>query len=207
MRSSLETVMRPRYRAITPALIFVAAACLAAIPTPTLEWPYSRNSQLPSPDGRHIVYGEPSQRGIKETPELWLRHRGRSDRKLLIRLGSTAKALWFPDSRNFILIDRTSSSGMNSYVYDTEGRITLDMSTALLQNDSDLAAVANGHFYVEAQRLLDPNTLRVAVFGHTDEPPVRCFRFIHSIGRNGEIERLSMRVSPATATACDETSE
>ena len=199
--------MRARHRAITPPLIFVAAACLAAIPTPTLEWPYGRNSQLPSPDGRHIVYGEPYQRGIREAPKLWLRHRGRSGRKLLIRLGSTAKALWFPDSRNFVLIDRASSSGMTSYVYDTEGRVTLDMRTVLLQNDRELVAVANAHFYVEAQRLLDANTLRVAVFGHTDEPPVRCFRFIYSISRSGEIERLSKRVSTATATACDETSE
>jgi hypothetical protein len=138
---------------------------------------------------------------------LWLRHGGRSDRKLLIRLGSTAKALWFPDSRNFVLIDRESSSGITSYVYDTEGRVTLDVRTALLQNDRELVAVANGHFYVEAQHLLDANTLRVAVFGHTDEPPVRCFRFIYSISRSGKIERLSKRISPASATACDETSE
>jgi hypothetical protein len=96
---------------------------------------------------------------------------------------------------------------MTSYVYDTEGRVTLDMRTALLQNDRELVAVANGHFYVEAQRLLDANTLRVAVFGHTDEPPVRCFRFIYSVSRSGEIRRLSKRVSPASATACDETSE
>ena len=47
----------------------------------------------------------------------------------------------------------------------------------------------------------------VAAFGHTDEPPVRCFRFIYSVSRAGVTQKVSERISPATATACDETSE
>ena len=83
----------------------------------------------------------------------------------------------------------------------------LDIRAALLRHDPELKAVANGHFYVEAQRLVDANTVRVAAFGHTDEAPVRCFRFIFAVNRAGRIERLSKRISPATATACDEQSE
>jgi hypothetical protein len=96
---------------------------------------------------------------------------------------------------------------MTSYLYDAEGRIVLDIRAGLLRYDPELKAVANGHFYVEAQRLVDANTVRVAAFGHTDEPPVRCFRFIFAFNRAGKIERLSKRISPATATACDEQSE
>jgi hypothetical protein len=121
--------------------------------------------------------------------------------------GHRPRTLWFPDSRNFLVIDRESSSGMTSYIFDTEGRVVLDMRTALLQTDSELNALANGHFYVEAQRFLDAQTVRVAAFGHTDEPRVRCFRFIYTVTRRGDVQRLSNRISPATATACDETAE
>jgi hypothetical protein len=195
------TAVVRRFAALT------AVALMAAAEQTTLDWPSGRESQLPSPDGRHIVYGEPQMPGTKDAPELWLRHAGRSDPKRLIQLGSTARAFWFLDSRNFLVIDRESSSGMTSYLYDAEGKIMLDMRAALLRHDPELKAVANGHFYVEARRLVDANTVRVAAFGHTDEPPVRCFRFIFAVNRAGEIERLSKRISPATATACDEQSE
>ena len=185
------------------AVIVLSAATAPAV----LDWPHGRTSRLPSPDGRHIVYGESYQRGVREGPELWLGHRGRSERKRLLQLGGTAGAFWFPDSRNFVVIDRESSSSMNSYIHDTEGRVTLDIGAALTRYDKDLGAVARGHFYVEAQRLRNGHTLRVAVFGHTDEPPVRCFRFIYTVTRAGEIGRLSRRISAATATGCDETSE
>jgi hypothetical protein len=194
----------------------VASHCLAALttlalmagtPPATLEWPFGRRSELPSPDGRHIVYGVPYRSGLREGPELWLRDRGGSGRKLLLQLGSTARALWFPDSRNFLLVDRESSSSMNSYIYDAEGRIILDIRAALLRQDPELDRVANGHFYVDAQRLLGAHSVRVAAFGHTDEPPVRCFRFIYKVNRSGKIERLSKRISPATAAVCDEESE
>jgi hypothetical protein len=60
---------------------------------------------------------------------------------------------------------------------------------------------------VEAQRFLDAHTIQAAAYGHTDEVPVRCFRFLYSVTLGGKINRLSKRVSPATATVCDETSE
>lgn len=172
-------------------MLFVVA-CFAALATitltgttstATLDWPFGRMSQLPSPDGRHIVYGEPYQPGVREAPELWLRHRGRPDRERLLELGSTARAFWFPDSRNFVVIDREASNSMTSYIYDADGRVVLDVRPALLQHDKELGAVANGHFYVEAQRLAEAHTLRVAAFGHTDESPVRCFRFIYKVTR------------------------
>jgi hypothetical protein len=187
--------------------VLATVVLMAAAGQTTLEWPSGRESQLPSPDGKHVVYGKPHKPGTRTGPTLWLRHAGRSDRKRLIELGSTARAFWFPDSRNFVVIDRESSSSMTSYLYDAEGRIMLDIRAALLRHEPELKTVANGHFYVEAQRLLDANTVRVAVFGHTDEPPVRCFRFIFAANRTGKIERLSKRISPATATACDEQSE
>jgi len=56
----------------------------AANSTATLDWPFGSASQLPSPDGGHIVYGEPYQHGVREAPELWLRHRGRPERKRLL---------------------------------------------------------------------------------------------------------------------------
>jgi hypothetical protein len=196
-----------RFAATVCSAAFTTVILVAATAVATLDWPHGRRSELPSPDNRHIVFGEAYRRGVREGPELWLRHRGRADRKRLMQLGSTAKAFWFEDSRNFLLIDRDSSSSMNSYLYDTEGRVILDLRAALLKNDRDLGAVASGHFYVEAQRFLDAHTVRVAAFGHTDAPPVRCFRFIYKVGRGGEMERLSMRISPATATQCDESSE
>ena len=96
---------------------------------------------------------------------------------------------------------------MTSYIYNVKGEIAVDMRAGLLRHDPELGAVANGHFYVEAQRLLDKYTVRVAAFGHTDEAPVRCFRFIYSLNRNGTIDRLSKRISPSAATVCDEQSE
>jgi hypothetical protein len=192
------------------ALCFAAVTVIlltAATVPATLDWPFGGASQLPSPDGRHIVYGERYRQGVRGGPELWLRRRGRPGGKRLLQLGSTARAFWFPDSRNFVVIDRESSSSMNSSVYDTDGRVALDIGAALARTDKELSAVARGHFYVEAQRLLNGDTLRVAAFGHTDEPPVRCFRFIYTVTRAGGIERLSKRISAATATGCDETSE
>jgi len=195
---------------ITPPILRFATLTIAAVttatPQQTLEWPFGPQSKLPSADGQHIVYGEPYKSGVREGPELWLSHRGRAERKRLLQLGSTARALWFPDSRNFLVIDRESSS-MTSYIYGVEGEIVLDMRAALLRDDPELAAVASGHFYVEAQRLLDPHTVRVAAFGHTDQAPVRCFRFIYTINRNGKIERLSKRLTRATLSVCDERSE
>jgi hypothetical protein len=184
------------------ATLCSAILLTAQTPPAILDWPHGPISQLPSPDGRHIIYGEQP-----DPPEVWLRHQGSSDRKRLLQLGSTARAFWFPDSRNFVVVDRESSSGMTSYIFDTEGRVTLDIRAALLRTDPELAALAHGHFYVEAQRFLNADTLRVAAFGHTDEPPVRCFRFIYSVSRAGVTQKVSERISPATATACDETSE
>jgi hypothetical protein len=96
---------------------------------------------------------------------------------------------------------------MTTYVYDTEGRVVLDLRDALVQSDGELRAVASGHFYVETERLIGENTMRVAAFGHTDESPVRCFRFIYTVTRGRSIERLSKGVSPATANGCDDRSE
>lgn len=186
---------------------FTAFALLATAPQASLEWPWGSRIELPSPDGRHIVYGEPYEQGVRQGPELWLRRVGRPERTRLLQLGSTARAFWFPDGRNFLVVDRKSSSSMNSYVYDLSGRIVLDARAALLQRDSELGAVANGHFYVEAQRMVDSDKVRVAAYGHTDEPPVHCFRFIYTITRGGSVERLSKRISPASASVCDEQSE
>jgi hypothetical protein len=179
----------------------------AATQSNTLNWPFGPRSELPSPDGQHVIYGEPYQRGVRQGPELWIRHRGRSDRKRLLELASTARAFWYPDSRNFIVIEQEGSSSGTSYIYDTEGRVVQDARAALLHSDSELGAVANGHFYVAVERLLNADTMRIAAFGHTDEPPVRCFRFVYTMTRGGKIERLSRRISPATATTCDERSE
>jgi hypothetical protein len=184
------------------SILFTTVILWAATGVATLDWPYGQRSELPSPDGRHTVYGV-----RRQVPELWLRHQGQGGHKRLVQLGSTAQAFWFEDSRHFVVNDRESSSGMNSYVYDTQGRVALDMRAALLKEDRELGPVAGGHFYVEAQRFLDANTLRVAAFGHTDEAPVQCFRFIYTVGRGGEVERLSKRITPATATSCDEKSE
>lgn len=164
---------------------------VAATSTAILDWPFGLVSQLPSPDGRHIVYGEPYQPGIREAPELWLRHRGRPERKRLLELTATARAFWSPDGRHFVMVDREASDRMASSVYDSE----------------ELGTLATGHFYVEAQRFLDAHTIQAAAYGHTDEVPVRCFRFLYSVTLGGKINRLSKRVSPATATVCDETSE
>lgn len=197
-------------KAICAALISGALAgivLLAATPPATLEWPHGGRSQLASPDGRHVVYGERSLAGIRSGPELWLGRAGESERKRLLQLGSTAKAFWFPDSRNLLVVDREGSDRMTTYVYDTEGRVVLDARDALVRKDRELAPLASGHFYVEAQQLLDANTMRVAAFGHTDAAPVQCFRFVYTITRGGAVERVSKRVSPATAKGCDETSE
>jgi hypothetical protein len=136
---------------------------------------------------------------------LWLRHRGRPERKRLLELTTTARAFWSPDSRHFVIVDREASNTMTSSIYDTEGRVVLEISPE--DSDAELRTMATGHFYVEAQRFLDAHTIRIAAYGHTDEAPVRCFRFIYSVTLGGKINRLSKRVSTATATACDETSE
>src|SRR6185369_11489523 len=89
------------------ALCFAAVTTIiltAATAPVFLDWPHGRRSQLPSPDGRHVVYGEAYQSGVREGPELWLRHQGRSGHRRLLQLGSTARAFWFPDSRNFVVI-------------------------------------------------------------------------------------------------------
>lgn len=182
-------------------------ALQAATPPATLDWPFGHRSELPSPDGQHVIYGEPYQPGAREGPELWVRHRRRSDRKRLLQLASTARAFWYPDSRNFLVIVGEGSDSRTSYIYDTEGRVVYDIRAVLLRRDRELSAIAGGHFYVAVERLLDPDTVRVAAFGHTDEPPVRCFRFVYTVTRSGKTERLSNRVSPATAAVCDEQSE
>jgi hypothetical protein len=193
-------------------------ACLVALTAPTtltpatspatLDWPFGQTSQLTSPDGRHIIYGEPYRRGVRDGPELWLRHSGRPDRVRLLELGSTSHTFWFPDSLNFVVVDREGSDSMTSSIYDSDGHVVLDLRAALTRFDKELGAVATGHFYVEAQRLLDANTLRVAAFGHTDDPPVRCFRFTYNFTRTGIVQRLTKRISPVSpVTFCNETSE
>ena len=175
----------------------VLSVCLVALATrmptgaastATLDWPFGRVSQLASPNGRHIVYGEPYKQGIRNAPELWLRHSGRPERKRLLELTATAKAFWSPDSRHFVIVDREASDMMTSSIYDTEGQVFLGLRP---QNfDKELRMVATGHYYVEAERFLDAHTIRVAAYGHTDEAPVRCFRFIYSITLEGKINRL-----------------
>jgi hypothetical protein len=188
-------------------LATLAGVVLAAAHPAALDWPFGKTSELPSPDGRHTIYGERAQPGVRDAPELWLRHRGRSERRRLLELTSNARAFWSQDSRSFVIVDRAASNTMTSFICDSKGGVVLEIDGALLQYDPELRAVANGHFYVEAQRFLDARTVRVAAFGHTDDMPVRCFRFVYSVSLDGRVKRLSKRVSPATATACDETSE
>lgn len=186
-------------------MIGLAAIVLAAATAPALDWPWGSHSQLASPDGQHFVYGERAQAGIREGPELWLRHRGRQERKRLIRVGATARAFWSDDSRFLVVVHRESSNSMSSSLYEAEGRGVFQILPQA--RDPELSLLSRGHFYVEAQRFLKSGVLRVAAYGHTDNAPVQCFRFIYEATVDGKLKRISKRVSRATADACDETTE
>ena len=194
-------MLRPVGCLAIAAAMFLTAATASDV----LDWPSGGVSRLDSPDRRHTIYGEPFQTGVRAEPELWLRHAGSPERKRLLELSSTAKVFWSPDSRHFVIVDHQNSSAMSSSVYDAEGRVVLRIRPD--QSDAELRAIATGHYYVEAQQFLDANTLRVAAFGHTDQAPVRCFRAIYSVTLGGRIDRISKRISPPTATTCDESSE
>jgi hypothetical protein len=205
-RAIFLTVLGTRAYFFAATLIALATVSLTgAASTATLDWPFGRVSHLPSPDGRHIVYGERYRGGIRNAPELWLRHHARPERKRLLELSATAKVFWSPDSGHFVIVNREGSDTMTSSVYNTNGRVVLEISPQ--DSDNELRRIATGHFYVEAQRFLVARTVRVAAYGHTDEGPVQCFRFIYSITVSGRVDRLSKRISPATATTCDEISE
>jgi hypothetical protein len=76
------------------------------------------------------------------------------------------------------------------------------LRTVLLNADPRLQPFATGHVYVAAKKWLDARTLLVSYFGHTDEPPVRCFEFRYSVDRAGHVTKLSRRIEPVTEKGC-----
>lgn len=175
---------------------------LPAAPQQPLQVPHGPVTELPSPGGRFVLFGLPYQPGARQGPELWIRDRRTGERRRLLALSSTAEAAWSPGGSAFFVADRIASSTTPSYIYERGGRTRLDVEALLRKTDPKLEPFSQGHFYVQAVRWQDSRTILVACFGHTDEPPVRCFRFRYLVSRDGKVRKLSQRVEPASSEAC-----
>ncbi len=71
-----------------------------------------------------------------------------------------------------------------------------DITTILVAADPDAKRFMHaGHSYVQAIEWADSRELIVVLFGHFDDPPLGGFTIRYRIGMNGEVHKLSQKMS------------
>lgn len=183
------------------ALPFLTILAVAQTNPPRLNLPYGPTKRLIAPNRAHILYGVVSQTG----PQLWIENTRTHQRKMLLIIGGTLSAAWFPDSTAFYVEDRRASDSTLTYIYQPDTLQRLDIP-ALIQAAFPLTRrFAEGHAYFTVDRFDGPQHLLIQLRGHTDQPPpVECFQLRFRVDRAGAVQKLSERISPVTSQGCQE---
>jgi len=170
-------------------LIFAAAIAICLVVTAPvtdapktaaqmLGHPYGRAKAIPSPDGRHALWGDYSQ------SQLWMEDTStHADRLVGPYTVQTISLAWSPDSRHFVVNDRETSTESDADVFDTEtlqrtnlrDRLTAKVPEAMAylvgnKPESQRGKVSHGrdvmHAYVDVLRWIDDDHLELQLHGN-----------------------------------------
>ena len=169
-----------------------------------LDLPWGSSKRLASPDGSKILYGVPYQKGRNDSPQLWIEDTRTRRRTKLFDIPSTLSAGWSADGAAFYVNDHEGSDGELAYIYDAATLKRIDIAARIQAADPGSRRLATGHAYFRVTGWEGTQQMAVSFFGHTDQQPVLCFTLRYRINKAGVVKKLSQRVTPATATSCDE---
>lgn len=177
----------------------IAVSQLAAQPlAESLKEPFGPTNRLVSPDKAYALFGK------YEEAELWLEDTRTGHRKLVFPVTvQTLTLAWSPDSAAFIANDRYASDVEFAYIFDVRTLNRLDMRYRILAADPGASQFASAHSYFHAEQWLDARHVEVSLWGHTDQPPVRCFDLRYRVSRDGAVQKLSQHVAAITSKGCD----
>jgi len=171
-------------------------------PTAVLDLPFGPINRLASPDGSLILYGVPFHNGVNEGRQLWLEDARTNQRQKLLDISDGVSAGWSPDGTKFYVLDHSSSSSTESYVYDARSLKRVDLGALIRKSDSSISRFASGHEYFDFERWESPETVIVHFYGHTDEPPVVCFDLRYRVNLSGTTKKLQQHVFPPGSKSC-----
>jgi hypothetical protein len=169
-----------------------------------LDLPGEASKRLASPDGSMVLYGVPYDQGRNEGPSLWIEDTRTRRRTKLLDIPSTLSAGWSADGAAFYVNDQLASDQELAYIYDAATLQRIDIGARIQEEDPESRRLATGHAYFQVRGWDGTQEMAVSFFGHTDQPPVLCFTLRYRINKAGVVKKLSQRVTPATATSCDE---
>ncbi len=159
-----------------------------------LYLPLGPVTQLASPDGYGILYGEKSNSGL----QLWIEDERTRRRTKLFDVGGTLSAVWCADGSAFYVNDHWASDRERAYIYDAASLERMDIADRILAADPQSPRFATGHSYFDIERWDGTHDVYVRFSGHTDEPPVTSFDFRYRVSRTGVVKKLSQRFAPIT---------
>ena len=176
-------------------------------PTAELGLPWGV-TRLASPDGAHVLFGAPYQKGVKNAPlvELWIENTRTKQRQMVLATGGTLSAFWSPDGSAFV-VNPGISDQAQTYIYDAATLTRLDVGREIFAADPSVARFApgNAHSYFTPERWKNNWEVEVRLHGHTDQLPVLCFSSHYRVNRAGAVEKLSENVFPISpAKLCGE---
>jgi dipeptidyl aminopeptidase/acylaminoacyl peptidase len=156
-------------------LLFVAslwlcgANCVAA--QKSASFPGARFS-IQSPDGRYVVLNEDSDTR-EPAHRLLLKKKGSKVALQVLSYGRSVDVLWSPDSSHLIVVDHEGSDSTNSFIFTLPGMaepvdLRAEMESKLRENRS---VFQNHHVYIKAVRWMNPNTIRLKIWGYGNEDP------------------------------------
>lgn len=159
----------------------------------------AQDLKLPSPDGTMTLYEKASD----HAPELWIENTRAHRQTKLFDVGGTVSAAWSADGSAFYVNDHWASDRERAYIYDSSTLKRMDIAAMIQAADPESRTFTNAHMYFGIDRWEGTQDVAVRFFGHTDEPPVRCFAFRYRISRTGVVTKLSQRIAPIAAKHCE----
>ena len=166
---------------------------------------------LVSPDRAYVLSGS------ETSHQLWLEETRTHHRRTVLDQVTliTMTLAWAPDSSAFAVSDRFASDSEVAYIYDARTLDRLDLRSRIIAAYPDTARFVPGldaapHSYCHVMRWPDPQHVEVRLFGHTDGirigstfRPGECFDLRFRVGRDGDVQKISQRVLPASDKGCE----
>jgi hypothetical protein len=183
-----EYTLRQMIRACNLGLVALAAVIANA-----------QELHFPSPDGGMTLFEKASSRA----PELWIENARTHQRTKLFDIGGTVSAGWSADGNAFYVNDHLASDQERAYIFNAATLKRLDIAAMIQAADPQSRPFTNAHAYFEISRWEGAQDVSVRFFGHTDEPPARCFAFRYRISQTGVVKKLWQHIAPFSTKLCE----
>jgi hypothetical protein len=157
-------------RGVRMTHLCVAATLLLVLPQQAgagTAFPGPRG-EVTSPHGGWVVRWIPADQTSSGEHELVLVNARDGGERRLLLFPRHVIVSWSPDGRRFAVVNYTSSTDAESWVYSVEPGSPVSVSAAAEAQQAGVLSFTRGagHVYVEADRWLNADTLSVRVWGY-----------------------------------------